>query len=640
MPERSGRILVVDDDPDFAEGLDVILALEGFDVVVAGDPASAIRVLDEFPADIALIDVRLRDGSGIDLIGKLRERRRTISCVMMTAFASADSAIEALHEGAVEYLRKPIHSSDLLATLDRRFEYLRLEEEKHKAEESLREIQARFRSLVDNSPSAHDLKDLDGRLRVVNPRFMEWFVDGTEDVVGKTAHDLFPADIAQGLAQQDRLVTGRKTALERERDIRFADGQVHRVVVTKYPIIGPDGTVTGIGTIFTDVTDRKEAEEQLIQAQKMEAVGKLTGGVAHDFNNLLAVIVGYAEIMSKRVQDDAELSEYVNAVSRAASRGAKLTRRLLTFSRKQPLRPKIVDLSAMLADMSEILDRTLGAAIELEASAASDLTPVLVDTGQLEAAVLNLVLNARDAMPTGGRLVIRASNAGSETLTTWIDPSAASQDFVVMTVSDTGTGMSREILDRAVEPFFTTKAVGEGTGLGLSMVHGFASQSGGHLSIDSSEGSGTTVSLFLPRSDAVDVPVESEPAGAEPSGLGETVLVVEDNADVRSLAVSALEGLGYDVHSAQDANDALERIAGLPGIDLILSDVMLPGGVSGPELADQITRTSPGTAVLFMSALPAATVFDGIGAPEGTEFLDKPFKRRDLAEKVRAALDR
>ncbi len=640
VSHRTGRILVVDDDADFAEGLDVLLGIEGYEVAIAHDAAGAIATLDGFPAEVALIDVRLRNSSGIDLIAGLRETRPNLTCVMMTAFASTESAIEALQEGANDYLRKPIHGADLVATLDRCFDYLRLEHERRTAEQSFRESEARFRSLIDNAPSAHDLKDGDGRYRLVNPRFREWFADPSARVIGMTAHDLFPTALADRLADQDREIMAQGRAIDMELDVAFRDGTVHRIAMTKYPIRGPDGDVAGVGSICTDVSDRKEAEERLGQAQKMEAIGKLTGGVAHDFNNVLAVIMGYAEMMTPLAGSDTVMTEYLRTVRRAARQGNELTKRLLAFSRRQPLRPRIVDLKAMLDDMAEMLRHTLGATIELDTRVDDGISPVLVDSGQLETAVLNLALNARDAMPKGGRLVIKAANAEPDAAIGPAAPDDGQPGHVMLAVSDTGIGMSTETAGRAVEPFFTLKPAGEGTGLGLSMVYGFANQSGGHLAIDSEEGAGTTIRLYLPRAAGAAPPPEPDADTDEPAGRGERVLVVEDNADVRALTVTILESLGYRVTAAEDGHGALAALSDGAEIDLLLSDVVLPGGMSGPEIARAFRERRPGAKVLFMSAYADGAAPEGDRLPTDAELLDKPFLRRDLALRVRSLLDR
>jgi nitrogen-specific signal transduction histidine kinase/CheY-like chemotaxis protein len=388
-------------------------------------------------------------------------------------------------------------------------------------------------------------------------------------------------------------------------------------------------------TLATDITEHKVVEERLRQAQKMEAVGQLTGGVAHDFNNLLAVILGNIELVADRLGTD---DKQVRAIVHAATRGAELTQRLLSFSRQQALRPETVDLNACVTGMTDMLRRTLGETIEIEPIIASGLSISEVDPGQLENALLNLAVNARDAMPKGGRLTIETANIELDH-----DYAAALGDvtpghYVRLSVTDTGIGIPPEIIEHVFEPFFTTKEVGEGSGLGLSMVYGFVKQSGGHVTISSEPGCGTTVQLYLPQAEVPVQPAGQEPVMGDTEARGETVLVVEDDPDVRSLVISLLQRFGYNVLEAGDGAEALAALQDYSRIDLLLSDVVLPGGVSGSDLAEQVTDRYPGIKVLFMSGYPDAPHRRG-PLVENTELLGKPFGKRDLAQKVRAVLN-
>jgi CheY-like chemotaxis protein len=383
----------------------------------------------------------------------------------------------------------------------------------------------------------------------------------------------------------------------------------------------------------------------------MEAVGQLTGGVAHDFNNLLAVVLGNMEFLADRLGAE---DRHVRAVMRAAARGAELTERLLAFSRRQPLHPRATDLSDLVAGMSELLAGALGETIELTVGNAPDLWQVLADPGQIENALLNLTLNARDSMPDGGTLSIRTTNAALDEIRPGLE--AKPGDYIVLAVTDTGAGMSPGILERAFDPFFTTKDVGEGSGLGLSMVYGFAQQSGGFVSIESEVDRGTTVRLYLPRAEseaprAVPESWAPEPWAPEPPrGRGETVLVLEDALDVRELAVAMLDDLGYSVLTACDAEAAAKTMAEhsgpkrsgaeRSGIDLLLSDVALPGGKSGPDFAEEAKRRWPGLKILFMSGYPAEALAHQGKLSEDIPLLSKPFRKVELAHCVREELDR
>jgi PAS domain S-box-containing protein len=384
-----------------------------------------------------------------------------------------------------------------------------------------------------------------------------------------------------------------------------------------------------------DVTAQRQAEEQLRQAQRMEAVGQLTGGVAHDFNNLLAIILGNTELLSVKVGEE---DPKVQAVIRAATRGSELTQRLLAFSRQQSLRAQATDLEALVSGMSELLIRTLGETIDMQTSAAPGLWDALADPGQVENALLNLALNARDAMPGGGKLTIGCENAHLDEVYLARNPEALAGDYVVLAVSDTGTGMSVEVQSHAFEPFFTTKDVGQGSGLGLSMVHGFAKQSGGHVTMYSQEGQGTTVKLYLPRAEEAVRREEASHDQDAPLGRGEVVLVIEDDPDVRDLAVQTLEGLGYRVSGAPDAARARKLLAEGTQVDLVLSDVVLPGGTSGPEFAEETRTIYPDLKIIFMSGYPAGAAkrYSFLGSDK--VLLNKPFKRYQLAKALREVL--
>ncbi len=415
------------------------------------------------------------------------------------------------------------------------------------------------------------------------------------------------------------------------------DGDERRVRAQAFPVRNDKGDLYRIVGVAADVTDERRREAQLRQAQKMEAVGQLTGGVAHDFNNLLAVIMGNAEL----VRDTApESAGSVDAILRAAGRGAELTQRLLAFSRQQPLRPKSIDLHALASGMLDLLSRTLGETIAIETHIEPGLWDALADAGQVENALLNLALNARDAMPQGGRLDILGANRTIGLADVEAFPEVEPGDYIELAVRDTGQGMTPEVQAQAFEPFFTTKDVGQGSGLGLSMIYGFARQSGGHATIESQAGQGTTVRLYLPRAGAgkaVDMAPDQK-AGA-PQGSGETILVLEDNEDVRALAVMMLEGLNYRVLEARDAAEARAALReAAASIDLVLSDVVLPGGASGPEFVAEARAAHPGLKVVFMSGYSAEAAGSDTLREAGAGYLSKPFRRADLAKELRKAL--
>ena len=409
------------------------------------------------------------------------------------------------------------------------------------------------------------------------------------------------------------------------------------------PVFTEEGTFAGYRGTGLDISKEmqaqerlRESEEQLLQAQKMEVVGQLTGGIAHDFNNLLAVIMGNSEMLLNEIGQE---NSRVQGILRASTRGAELVQRLLAFSRRQPLRPRPVDLIELVDGMSELIKRSLGETIEVETIADSDLWFASVDPGQVEAALLNLALNARDAMPGGGKLTIECGNVLLDDAYVAQEPELETGDYVFLAVTDSGTGMSSEVKQHAFEPFFTTKEVGEGSGLGLSMVYGFAKQSGGHVMIYSEEGKGTTVKLYLPRDKTMARREEPKDTAQVPHGLGEVVLVVEDDAEVCKVAVEMLGGLGYKVVYAREAASACALLEQEDRVDLVLADVILPGGISGPEFADQAMQRYPELKVIFMSGYPAEAAKRNGFLGSNKVLLNKPFQKRQLALALRNALD-
>ena len=422
--------------------------------------------------------------------------------------------------------------------------------------------------------------------------------------------------------------------------IVLPSGEIRYVQERGEIIYDDSGTpVQSSGTV-QDVTEQTQIEEQLRQAQKMEVVGQLTGGVAHDFNNLLTVIVGSLEFVRDEENQNSTSRKMAELGIKAAERGAALTHRLLAFSRKQALMPTAIDLNMLIIDMSDLLRRTMGERIEIRIKGAEGLWACQADQSQLENALLNLTINARDAMPDGGLLTIETAN-----LTLGDEFSAAQADvepgdYVMLGVSDSGTGIPPETLKHVFEPFFTTKEVGKGSGLGLSMVYGFAKQSGGNVTIYSEPGDGTTVKIYLPRSTAEDnESSDSSADGNIPTAKGERILIVEDNPDVRTLAVAILSGLGYEIVEAGSAQAGLDAMAHSARIDLLLSDVVLPGNLNGPDLAAEVRRRDPTIKIVFMTGYAEDAFSNRDISAEQMNLIQKPFGKADLANTIRRVLD-
>jgi PAS domain S-box-containing protein len=409
-----------------------------------------------------------------------------------------------------------------------------------------------------------------------------------------------------------------------------------------------DGALIGFAKVTRDLTERRDAQlelersrELLFQAQKMEAVGQLTGGLAHDFNNLLTGIAGNLELLSMRIAQGrlGELERYIAAAQGAANRAAAVTHRLLAFSRQQPLDTKAIDANKLISGMEELVRRTVGPAIQVETGRAAGLWPIFCDPHQLENALLNLCINSRDAMPEGGRLNIEAANS-------WLDDNDAREgevspgEYVAISVSDSGEGMAPDITARAFDPFFTTKPIGKGTGLGLSMVYGFAKQSGGFARIDSEVGQGTTVRIYLPRhlGEAMEEPAPARLSPIPRAKAGGTVLVVDDEASIRMLIVETLAELGYGSIEAADAQSGLEALESNDRIDLLITDVGLPGGVNGRQMADTARRCRPALKVLFITGYAENAATGKKYLEPGMHLLVKPFAMEMLATRIKSIL--
>ncbi len=508
--------------------------------------------------------------------------------------------------------------------------------EQKRTEIAIRESEERFRAVIDNSPMTFLLKDTEGRVQLANQTYINWFGPPLAELVGKTSHELFSKEIADAFVAQDRKALETGEVFELEHEIAFKDGSLHSIVVTKFPVFDGNGLPIGVAGMSSDVTEQRKTEEQLRHAQKMEAVGQLTGGVAHDFNNLLTVILGNLDLLSDIIKDDPVKNELIDAAIQASLRSADLTQQLLAFSRKQTLSPQPVDVNGRLPVVIGLMKRTLGENIDVETGLAARLPKAMVDESQLENAILNLAINARDAMPTGGRLTIATDSLTIRKSGSGNRANLTPGRYITLSVSDTGTGMSPDVIEHALEPFFTTKEVGEGSGLGLSMVYGFVRQSGGDLEIRSELGKGTTIVLLLPV--AKEKTNSQDNSRQTPSGFPtgtETVLVVEDQPQVRSFIVTVLRRLGYTVFDASNGVEALALAKKTPTIDLVLTDLILPGGINGHEIAQQLRKRIARTKVVYISGYSRDTIDSG----DSSTFLMKPFGRKDLAETVRMALD-
>ncbi|MGH8478368.1 MAG: chemotaxis protein CheB [Gammaproteobacteria bacterium] len=509
-----------------------------------------------------------------------------------------------------------------------------------RGEEALRESEERFRTLAETVPNIIFTHRPDGFSDYTNPRFYELtgLPPGAADGFGWT-ESLHPEDWARDQSRW-RQTLAAEQPYEIKYRLQSAAGGYRWHLTRGRPIRDLSGRVIKWFGVSSDIDDLVHAQEALAQAQKMEAVGQLTGGIAHDFNNLLTVIGGNLQLLEARLQDDPAGQTLREVAARAAERGAERVHGLLAFARRQVLQPQAVDLNEIIAGMMPVLRQTLGESIEIALAPGADLWAALADRGQVEAALLNLALNARDAMSVGGRLVLETANGTLGQDATTPEAELTPGGYVLLCVSDTGEGMSEETKRHAFEPFFTTKTAGRGSGLGLSMVYGFARQSGGHVEVRSERGKGTIVKLYLPRAkDALAAAVAQDPLPLEHLRGREAILVVEDDADVRALAVTYLSELGYRVLEAAEAQAALALFEDGEAIDLLFVDLALPGTLDGHALALQAMQRQPVLQVLYTSGYPRTTILRADELDEGARLLMKPYRREDLARAVRGILD-
>ena len=505
------------------------------------------------------------------------------------------------------------------------------------AQEQLREARDFFEKTLNAVPAPITYFNRDLVMTYANSALGQWMGKPVSELIGKSAREMATFEtLAPVRAQIERVLAGEPA------EVRQAG--VHNGVAREWqnhfvPQVDASGAVVGFFAIVYDLTEQKRLEARLLQAQKMEAIGQLTGGIAHDFNNLLGVVIGNLQLLERSVAETPTLARKVHTAMRAAVRGADLTRRLLTFARRQILDPTVLDLNRQLSGLSELMQRTLGESVEVRMVQSHELWHTRVDAGQFENAILNLAINARDAMPQGGRLTVRTQNMRLDALFCSEHPGIEPGDFVSISVSDTGVGMEPEVLKRVFEPFFTTKESGKGSGLGLAMVHSFAEQSGGAATIDSQVGRGTTVQILLPRClEPQSVREDTIVTRIAPGG-DETILVVEDDADLRETVVTALSQLGYNALAAANAAAALRVLAGPEPIDLLFTDVMMPGGILGPALAKRARELRPDIGVLFTTGYAENTVLTAAGLTSA-EVITKPYRNEDLAVRIRYVLDR
>ena len=491
-------------------------------------------------------------------------------------------------------------------------------------------------ALMDETREAIIVRDLEHRIIFWNKGAERVYGWSAAEALGHSAGELLYKDPARYLEVFGLLL--KRGEWDGEIEQRRKDGSTFTAECHWTLVMGGHGRPRSMLAVNSDITHRLELEHRLRQSQRLEVVGQLTGGVAHDFNNLLTVILGNSDLLSEGLKDRPKLKRLADMNRTAAENGAELTKRLLAFARKQALQPKTIDLNQLVGGMHAMLRRTLGETVEIEYDRGAGLWPAVADPSQLDSAVLNLCVNARDAMPKGGRLTLETANASLDQAYADGHAEVEPGQYVMVAVSDTGSGIPPEHLARVFEPFFTTKEAGKGTGLGLSMVYGFVKQSKGHISIYSEVGQGTTVRMYLPRShQGAEPPPPPDPPMSDFAGT-EKILLVEDDALVRQMAEEQLQGLGYQVVSAANGPEAMEVLKHAADIALLFTDVVMPGGMTGRQLAEAALAIRPDLKVLYTSGYTGNAIVHHGRLDPGVHLLNKPYRQIDLARKLREAL--
>ena len=583
------RILVVEDSPTQAQQLQLILEAEQFAVDLAANAEIALQLFADHAFDMIISDIMMPGLSGYELCDRIKkdERGHNVPVVLLSTLTDPMDIIRGLECGADNFITKPYEPEQLLDRIRTVF----------------RNRRARTQGKLAFGVEVVFL----GRKFIVNSekeQILDLLIATFEDIV-RTNRGLQESK-AELVAAKAEIET---YALELERRVEERTKQL------------------------------VEQQQQLAQAQKMEAVGQLTGGIAHDFNNILTVITGTIEILANAVANEPELAAIATMVGEAAQRGAELTQRLLAFARKQPLHPRATDTNELVISTARLLRPTLGEQIEIESMLEEDAWLALVDPGQLTTAIVNLAVNARDAMPNGGKLTLETRNVHLDEAYAEANREVSPGAYAMVAVSDNGTGIPAAIRDKVFDPFFTTKEVGKGTGLGLSMVYGFVKQSGGHIKIYCEDGQGTCIKIYLPRAVGRDVESIEAAIAAPVRGGTETILVVEDDPLVRNYVIAQLVGLGYRAIAATNAEEALALIDQGTACDLLFTDVIMSGSKNGRELADAVVQRRPEVKVLYTSGYSQTAIVHNGRLDPGVLLLTKPYRRSDLAQMIRVALD-
>lgn len=658
MSEYPGHVLVVDDNPQNVDLLALRLDREHYQVATATSGSEALRKIEQDEFDAVLLDLMMPEMDGLETLRRIRELHplSMLPVIMVTAKTGSDTTVAAFEAGANDYVRKPVDFQVLLARLaahiGRKEAEARLRVVNEELEERVRERtqaletkEAHLEALLETVPNGIISIGADGFIRSMNRAAENMFGLSSNEAIGQSVSNFLDGDYA---AQFDEYMKSDPES----RNSMGAIGSVCRQVaaIRRNGEVFPAELAVGelktdsahlfVG-ILRDITERVTMERQLLQSQKLDAIGKLTGGVAHDFNNLLTVIMGNLQLLERTIQGDEQAISRVSKIMVAAKSGADLTRRLLTFSRQQVLETETVDVNDLVRDMEGLLHRTMGENIEIKAIFGEGPHFGRTDRNQLESALLNLCINARDAMPNGGQLIIETARRTLGGAYARRHTELSPGEYVVLSVTDTGTGISDDIWQHIFDPFFTTKDKDKGTGLGLSTIFGFMKQSGGHINAHSELDIGSTFKLYIPAAGKADKRADA-PSPTQTRGeiSAATILVVEDEESVRDVAVSVLGDAGFMVIEAANGAEGLQTFMAHPEIDFVFSDVVMPGGMSGPEMVERILEIRPVTPVLFASGYAEQALKNREQLLQQTKLITKPYDADELPHLIHEMMEK
>ena len=637
------KILVVDDEEKIRRSLSGLLKDQGYEVITVESGSECLQMMSAQNFDLVILDLIMPATDGITVLQEIRDKYKDTQIIMITGYADKEKAIAALRLNAYDFIEKPFESKEMLNTISCCLKQLGLRREIEKKNQKIKESEEFIKNVLESVDEGFVVIDREYKIISANRAYCDQVKMSVEDIVGRHCYEIaHHNDVPCHKLGEECSV---RHALETERSFAslhthydFAKNPIH-VQIKSFPMRDALGRMTSVIGIINDITEKRRLESQLHHAQKMEAIGTLTGGIAHEFNNLLTAIIGYGRLLQEGITKEDHLQNYVNQLLASSGRAAKLVKSLLAFSREQTIDTKPVKIGSITDDVERLLGRIMGEDIELMTDLKDDGAVVMADYGQMEQVLINLAANARDAMPDGGRLTISTDVVEFDEKYLETYGYRKPGRYAMISLTDTGSGIDDRTKEKIFEPFFTTKEVGRGTGLGLSMVYAIIKQHCGYITVESTTGRGTSFKIYLP---VVESCVEEiVPADIiVPAGGRETILLAEDDEEVRKLAKNLLQKFGYEVLEAVDGEDAIKKFEeDKDKIRLLIFDVMMPKK-NGKEAYDEIKKMRSGIKVLFTSGY-TGDIIRRKEVHEGEfDFIPKPIAPKEFLKKVREVLDK